>query len=128
MSEENIDVCPECASKYFDRTPRLLFVCEYCSRSMCQVHKDARLVHIPVLLGDYENTKWGRAILIELQKKNGHPCFQYTHNFWENFDAQNEKEFVLRKKALGYLERHQSFTKPTETYSTGKDIPFKHEE
>jgi uncharacterized protein YkwD/ribosomal protein L37AE/L43A len=127
MSEENIDVCPECATRHFDRTPRSLYVCEYCGRLMCRVHKDARLVHIRSLLGDYRSTKWGRAILAELEKKNGHPCFQYTHIFWKNFDAQNEKEFVLRKKALGYLAGHPSFTKPPET-STKEETPSEQEE
>jgi len=126
MSEENIDVCPECATKHFDRTPRSLYVCEYCGRSMCRVHRDARLVHIRSLLGDYKSTKWGRAILAELEKKNGHPCFQYTHIFWKNFDAQSKKEFVLRKKALDYLADHPSFTKPPET-STKEKTPFEQE-
>jgi uncharacterized protein YkwD/ribosomal protein L37AE/L43A len=127
MSEEIIGVCPECATKHFDHTPKSLYVCEYCGRSMCRVHKDARLVHIRALLGEYKNTKWGRAILTELQKKNGHPCFQYTHIFWKNFDAQNKKEFALRKKALGYLTTHPSLTKPPET-SIKEKMPFEQEE
>jgi len=117
---EYFDVCPEC-KKNDDVTPKPLFACEHCGRLLCQNHKDARIVYIPTFKGEpLEKTKWGRAVLLELQKKNTHPCFGYSRIFWESFDAQSKREFALRNEVLDYLAHDSSFATPAEPSPTDK--------
>jgi len=124
---EDFDVCPEC-KKEDDVTPKELFACKYCGRLLCQIHKDARIVYIPTLKGEsLGKTRWGRAILLELQRKNTHPCFAYTRIFWQNFEAQNKQGFVLRNKALDYLAHESPSTEPSKPTSAVEDDPFNHE-
>ncbi len=83
-------LCPECASKYDDKTEKELFECPYCKRLFCSVHLPARLTQFGIFRSEDVNSKWLRTLQVESQKKNSHPCRQYLPVYVLEEEKKNE--------------------------------------
>ena len=119
-----IDICIECKTKLQDDTSKPVSECPNCNRPMCEYHIRPKLVHQP----NFADTNKKQEAINEIIKRengdkdDGHPCFQYTMDFWKKHDKQYESlrpvsAYIQKETEEDKIEWKQLITSQTEIHA-----------
>jgi predicted nucleic acid binding AN1-type Zn finger protein len=89
-------ICPRCSIEG-DKNSKTLYRCPFCGGYFCEKHSEPRLVmsfqtYQAYVAKAYADRDRGLAALLESEwrKEGGHPCPEYTREFWRRREARLE--------------------------------------
>ncbi len=99
-SETKVGQCPRC--KFFEiYEEQLLYRAECCGEYYCTKHLEPTLVMSFKTYQELSSSKdsYLRAIASEhWRREDGHPCTEYTRQFWEKYEEEKQRRLILRKE------------------------------
>jgi len=110
MSERKFkfDVCPECKVREGDSSKKTLYKCQYCERWFCAEHFDPRLAIFRGSEGAIKDVTLRRRIQEDLERKDGHPDYPYTHKRLRELDIEKDMDM---KMIESMLDRSKAYKK-----------------
>ena len=102
------DICPECKVKEGDSSAKTLYKCQYCERWFCAEHFDPRLAIFRGSEGAIKDVTLRRIIQEDLERKDGHPDYPYTHKRLRELDIEKEMDM---KMIESMLDRSKAYKK-----------------
>jgi len=94
-----IGICSRCAVYDNDHSEKKLYQCPYCGEWFCEEHIEPSLV---LTFSQYQEL-WRKYrdlrdfLENEWHKKNGHPCYPYTQQFWRTYEEKKKRLYSISK-------------------------------